>query len=195
MFAIRACRGEPDIMTLAKGLGSGLPIGAIVAKEKPHERGRAAPHGTTFGGNPIALRGSARDARPRPTASTSPTPRRVGAAFHGAGCASWPSDYPCIGEVRGRGLMIGVELDRARMSRRRKVLATGSSPRATTTACCCCPAASSTVRFMPPLCGYRGRGRRGDDLLRAVARRGAGEAGLSDAPRWAAAPVAALACC
>ena len=53
MFACEHCGVAPDIMTLAKGLGSGLPIGAVVAKRSIMEQWKRGAHGNTFGGNPM----------------------------------------------------------------------------------------------------------------------------------------------
>ena len=63
MFAAEHFGVAPDIMTLAKGLGSGLPIGMMVAKKSLMERWQRGSHGNTYGGNPRVLRGGARDAR------------------------------------------------------------------------------------------------------------------------------------
>ncbi len=64
MFAAEHFGVAPDIMTLAKGLGSGLPIGMVVAKKSLMERWQRGAHGNTYGGNPRVLCGCARDARP-----------------------------------------------------------------------------------------------------------------------------------
>ena len=64
MFACEHWGVAPDIMTLAKGLGSGLPIGAMVAKKRLMSQWKRGAHGNTYGGNPIALRGGERDDRP-----------------------------------------------------------------------------------------------------------------------------------
>ena len=53
MFACAALRRAPDIMTLAKGLGSGMPIGAVVAKKRIMEKWQRGAHGNTYGGNPL----------------------------------------------------------------------------------------------------------------------------------------------
>ena len=54
MFACEHCGVAPDIMTLAKGLGSGLPIGAVVAKKSLMQQWKRGAHGNTYGGNPLA---------------------------------------------------------------------------------------------------------------------------------------------
>src|SRR5437879_11936436 len=53
MFANQRWGVSPDIMTLAKGLGSGLPIGLVVARRKHMEKWKRGAHGNTFGGNPL----------------------------------------------------------------------------------------------------------------------------------------------
>ena len=109
MFAAQHWGVEPDIMTLAKGLGSGLPIGMVVAKRSIMQKWTRGAHGNTFGGNPAVLRGGARD--PRSGRARILCERRQGRRlFHEASCARSPTSIRSIGEVRGKGLMIGMEL-------------------------------------------------------------------------------------
>ena len=64
MFASQHFDVAPDIMTLAKGLGSGLPIGMVVAKAAIMQKWKRGAHGNTYGGNPAVLCGGAGNARP-----------------------------------------------------------------------------------------------------------------------------------
>ncbi len=108
MFACEHWGVAPDIMTLAKGLGSGLPIGAVVAKKSIMQQWKRGAHGNTYGGNPISC--AAAIATLDLVAAASRTTRpSVGDALHGAPARA-AGDHPCIGEVRGKGLMIGMEL-------------------------------------------------------------------------------------
>lgn len=97
----------PDILLTAKGLGSGLPIGAIIAREPVMTWPRGS-HGTTFGGNPVAC------AAALATLDLLDEGLMANAAHMGerlmAGLQQLQGRHPRIGDVRGRGLMIGVEL-------------------------------------------------------------------------------------
>jgi len=150
MFACEHWGVVPDIMTLAKGLGSGLPIGAVVAKRSLMEQWKRGAHGNTYGGNPIAC------------AAANATLELVGgglmnnAASAGAHfkmrLAELAREYPCIGEVRGKGLMIGIELvenDDAKTPAR--ALCDAVVTRAFHNGLLLLSCGVSTIRFMPPL--------------------------------------------
>jgi acetylornithine aminotransferase len=98
-------------MTLAKGLGSGVPIGACLGAGAAAEVFKPGSHGTTFGGNPLvcaaALETLAVMHDEDLLARAAKLGNRMLAAFHGA-----LNDVPGVIEVRGQGLMIGIELDR-----------------------------------------------------------------------------------
>jgi len=106
MWACEHYNVEPDILLCAKGLGSGLPIGAIVAKERVMTWGQGT-HGTTFGGNPVCC------AAALATLDVVEKELCDNAAKMGerllAGLRRLQSEHACIGDVRGVGLMIGVE--------------------------------------------------------------------------------------
>ena len=101
----------PDVMPLAKGLGSGVPIGAVVAGAKAAGIFGPGNHGTTFGGNPLAMRAGVETIRIMEDDGLLQNAERVGAHLKAAlerefrGLAG-------VKEVRGQGLMIGIELDR-----------------------------------------------------------------------------------
>lgn len=97
---------EPDIVTMAKGLGSGMPIGAIVAK---HDVMSWAPgsHGSTFGGNPVSC--AAALATLDVVQSLLPSLAAKGERLLGH-ARRLQDVYGSIGHVRGRGLMLGIEL-------------------------------------------------------------------------------------
>jgi 4-aminobutyrate aminotransferase len=139
----------PDIMTLAKGLGSGMPIGAVVAKQSIMKKWKKGAHGNTFGGNPIccaAANATIDLVREQYAANAA----KVGAHFVGR-LKELQRDYPCIGEVRGRGLMIGLELiEKDGAPARRlvdRILHTAWHNGLLLLSC-----GVSTLRFMPPLC-------------------------------------------
>ncbi|MCE2969584.1 MAG: aspartate aminotransferase family protein [Burkholderiales bacterium] len=101
----------PDVITLAKGLGSGVPIGAVLA------RGRAAgvfgpgTHGSTFGGGPLACRAGLETLRIIEEEGLLANAAAQGERLR-AGFASALSGVAGVVSIRGRGLMLGIELDR-----------------------------------------------------------------------------------
>jgi acetylornithine aminotransferase len=101
----------PDVMPLAKGLGSGVPIGAVVAGPKAANVLQPGNHGTTFGGNPLAMRAGNETIRIMEEDGLLHNAAVVGAYLkttlqHELG------SLPGVKEVRGQGLMLGVELDK-----------------------------------------------------------------------------------
>jgi 4-aminobutyrate aminotransferase len=104
---------EPDILLSAKGLGSGMPIGAFIAKESVTTWG-AGTHGSTFGGNPVSC--AAALATLDIVEKNLPHVLAMGDRLT-AGLRRLQDKYPSIGDVRGRGLMIGVELVKDRETR------------------------------------------------------------------------------
>ena len=101
---------EPDIFTMAKGLGGGVPVGGFAAKQKIADAFVPGDHGTTFGGNPLAMRAGCVVMDELLNNGVIDNARRVGAYFTDKlngladGCGK-------IAEVRGAGLMIGVEFN------------------------------------------------------------------------------------
>lgn len=107
MFALDHHSGiKADIMCLAKGLGSGMPIGACVARADIMDWHKGA-HASTFGGNPVALTAALKtiELLERELVDNS---RDVGAYLE-AGLNKLKDKYDCIGDVRGLGMMLGVE--------------------------------------------------------------------------------------
>ncbi|MDQ3481739.1 MAG: aspartate aminotransferase family protein [Actinomycetota bacterium] len=100
---------EPDVMTLAKGLGGGVPIGAILSKEK-FSVFTYGDHGSTFGGNPLACAVSLAVMRHVLKEDLPGHVTKVGGYFMDR-LESLRADRPYITDVRGHGLLIGVEFD------------------------------------------------------------------------------------
>jgi 4-aminobutyrate aminotransferase len=149
MFAAQHSGVTPDIMTLAKGLGSGMPIGAVVAKRSLMQKWKKGAHGNTFGGNPVccaAANATIDLVREQYVANAA----KVGAHFMKR-LGEMRADYPCIGDLRGRGLMIGIELIEKDGAPARKLI----DPllhRAYQNGLLLLSCGVSTLRFMPPLC-------------------------------------------
>jgi acetylornithine aminotransferase len=102
---------KPDVMPLAKGLGSGVPVGAVVAGPKAANIFQPGNHGTTFGGNPLAMRAGVETIRIMEEDGLMENAARVGAHLKDA-LERALAGNPGLKEVRGQGLMIGVELAR-----------------------------------------------------------------------------------
>ena len=104
---------KPDVMPLAKGLGSGVPIGAVVAGPKAAHIFQPGNHGTTFGGNPLAMRAGVETIRIMEEDGLIANAVKVGdhlkAALHRE-LARELSGEKGVKEIRGRGLMLGIEL-------------------------------------------------------------------------------------
>jgi acetylornithine aminotransferase len=100
---------KPDVMPLAKGLGSGVPIGAVVAGPKAANIFQPGNHGTTFGGNPLAMRAGIETIRIMEEDRLLENAARVGAHLKAA-LERELGKLPGVKEIRGQGLMIGVEL-------------------------------------------------------------------------------------
>ncbi|TFZ04116.1 aspartate aminotransferase family protein [Ramlibacter humi] len=101
----------PDVMPLAKGLGSGVPIGAVVAGPKAANIFQPGNHGTTFGGNPLAMRAGVETIRIMEEDRLLDNAAEVGAYLKGA-LARELGGLPQVKDIRGQGLMLGMELDR-----------------------------------------------------------------------------------
>jgi acetylornithine/N-succinyldiaminopimelate aminotransferase len=101
----------PDVMPLAKGLGSGVPVGAIVCGPKAAGVLGAGNHGTTFGGNPLAMRAGIETLRIMEEDGLLANAAAVGAHLRG-GLERELAGVEGVIEYRGQGLMIGIELDR-----------------------------------------------------------------------------------
>ena len=99
----------PDVMPLAKGLGSGVPVGAVVAGPKAASVLQPGNHGTTFGGNPLAMRAGLETIRIMEEDGLLANAATVGAHLQAA-LRRELGGLDGVKEVRGQGLMIGVEL-------------------------------------------------------------------------------------
>ena len=102
---------QPDVMPLAKGLGSGVPIGAVVCGPKAADVLKPGNHGTTFGGNPLAMRAGIETLRIMEEDDLLANAEKVGAALR-EGLSRELAGVHGVVEIRGQGLMLGIELDR-----------------------------------------------------------------------------------
>ena len=132
---------QPDIATLAKGLGSGVPIGACMVSGRAAGLFGPGNHGSTFGGNPLACTAALT------TIDTIEQDGLMASAEHvGALIRQWMAEALAglkgVVEIRGQGLMIGIELDRPCGELVGKALAAGLLINVT---------ADKVIRLLPPL--------------------------------------------
>src|SRR5450631_2996934 len=102
---------RPDVMPLAKGLGSGVPVGALVCGPRAADVLGPGNHGSTFGGNPLAMRAGVETLRIMEEEGLLANAAEVGALLK-AGLERELADVNGGTEIRGQGLMLGIELDR-----------------------------------------------------------------------------------
>ena len=100
---------KPDVMPLAKGLGSGVPIGAVVAGPKAAHIFQPGNHGSTFGGNPLAMRAGVETIRIMEEEGLLANAVLVGDHLR-ASLARELAGLAGVKDIRGRGLMLGIEL-------------------------------------------------------------------------------------
>ena len=132
---------QPDVMPLAKGLGSGVPIGAIVVGPKALNVLGPGNHGTTFGGNPLAMRAGVETLRIMEEEGLMANAATVGAVLRHA-LETGLAGLVGVKEIRGAGLMIGIELDRPCGVLLKRAAAAGLMISVT---------ADSVIRLVPPL--------------------------------------------
>ena len=153
MWAFEHAEIVPDVVTVAKAIANGLPLSAIVASSALHERWGRGAHGSTYGGNPVAC------AAGLAVLETIQAEGLVAnAAVRGAeltaGLGAIAAEDERIGDIRGPGLMVGVEFVRDRVTRERD----GDLPDQLMAACAdagllvlTCGSQHETVRWIPPL--------------------------------------------
>ena len=114
MFAMEHFGVEPDIIALAKGIASGMPLGAMIANAELMDW-HAGAHASTFGGNPVSCRAALAtiDLLQRGLIENA---KNRGEQLM-AGLSRMQKNFECMGDVRGKGLMVGVELVKDRITK------------------------------------------------------------------------------
>jgi 4-aminobutyrate aminotransferase len=107
---------EPDIITSAKGIASGMPLGAIIAKSSLMNW-KPGSHGTTFGGNPVCLAASLAT-MDLIEGGLMENARKMGDYLFQR-TADWTNKFKIVGDVRGKGLMVGIEIVRDQRTKER----------------------------------------------------------------------------
>jgi len=135
---------QPDVMPLAKGLGSGVPVGAVVAGPKAANIFAPGNHGSTFGGNPLAMRAGVETIRIMEAqgllANADTVGKHLKAALEKGLAAELASG--AVKEVRGQGLMLGIDLSKPCGALLQRALDAGLLISVT---------ADTVVRIVPPL--------------------------------------------
>lgn len=133
---------KPDIVTLAKGLAGGVPIGAFMATDKVASAFHAGDHGSTFGGNPLACAAACVVLDALIDGNLMENAKEIGAYLQSK-FEEYKLKYPnLIKEVRGRGLILGMELTRPGREIANECLDYGAIINCT---------AGNVLRFVPPL--------------------------------------------
>jgi acetylornithine aminotransferase len=140
-FAYQHDDVKPDVVTLAKALGNGVPIGACLASGKAADMMQPGSHGTTFGGNPLACSAALAVLDTMEQDHLVEQAARLGQQLL-KGFTSALQDLQGVTEIRGHGLMIGIELDRPCTELVGKALTQGLLINVT---------AERVVRLLPPL--------------------------------------------
>lgn len=151
MFAFEHYGIEPDAITLAKSLGGGVPIGALLAKDEVAAAFTPGTHASTFGGNPLACAAALAVVETIRAEGLVERAAEAGRYFAGA-LGSLAGRFPQVVEVRGKGLMLGMEL----APRSGKGRGPEAPARAVTAACLARgllvnAVSDTTLRFLPPL--------------------------------------------
>jgi 4-aminobutyrate aminotransferase len=139
----------PDIITIAKGIASGMPLGAMIARDDLM-RWPPGAHASTFGGNPVCIAAALATVKLL-EGGLIENARRLGDHILSR-LADWPQRHRLVGEVRGRGLMIGIELVRDKKTKepatteRKAILQTAFQRGLLVLGC-----GANTLRLMPPL--------------------------------------------
>jgi 4-aminobutyrate aminotransferase-like enzyme len=113
MFAIENYDTEPDILTMAKGIADGFPLSAFIAREEIADSFRPGDHLSTFGGNPVSCAASLANIAFFEREKLCDQAAKKGEMFMAA-LKELQRTQPLIGDVRGLGLMVGIELVRDR---------------------------------------------------------------------------------
>jgi acetylornithine aminotransferase len=140
-FAYQWAGITPDALTLAKGLASGVPIGALLAGPRAAQVFGPGSHGSTFGGNPLAMRAGLETVQIMEADGLLANAQRVGAHLKAA-LAQALAGNPGVMEIRGEGLMLGIELDRPCGALTGRALQAGLLISVT---------ADTVIRLLPPL--------------------------------------------
>lgn len=158
LLASEALGIQPEIVTLAKGIAGGIPMGACLWRGGLRDVFVAGDHQSTFGGNPLAC-AAGRVVLSQLTSAGFMERVQVAGDFIRSKILSW--NLPCIREVRGKGLMIGIDVEQPAGQIQKACLEAGL---------CISTAGANTLRFLPPLVITDDEIQKGLDVLELVLR-------------------------
>ena len=161
LFAYEHTGIEPDIMPLAKALGGGIPVGAMVARAEVAESLSLGSHGSTFGGNAVACAAGVAVIETLLNDGVLENCQKMGAYFLSK-LQALKDKFSFITEVRGQGLILGAELDRDGAGIAASCLEEGLLINC---------AAGKVLRFIPPLIVTKDEIEQGMDILEKVLAR------------------------
>lgn len=169
MFAVEHWDVVPDIICLAKALGGGLPLGAVLAKSQLMDAWPPAAQGTTFGGNPIACRAGLATLKIIQENDLMGHAEKIGHYIQER-FRQVQEELPIIGDVRGKGLMVAVELINADGSPAGEIIKAlikeMGAAGIVLTKC-----GASSIRFAPPLIITKEQAGEGVDIILEVLRK------------------------
>ena len=150
MFAVEHSGVQPDVICMAKGLGSGMPIGSITARRSLMEKWPYNTHGSTYGGNPLCC-AAALATLDLVEEAYLENARQMG-DYLLENLRALQRKHPVIGDARGQGLMIGLELVEDRLNKKpAKAFASKMIQQAYRQGLLLLPCGQSTLRLSPPL--------------------------------------------
>lgn len=150
MFAYEHADIVPDILIMAKGLGSGVPISAVAAPRALMERWQTGSHGGTYGGNALATAAALATVQVLQDEGLPGNAAAMGEHLMN-GLLELQAEFPVIGDVRGRGLMIGVEFTRDGHADKTTTKAVQAACMDENLLLLTCGSYENVIRWIPPL--------------------------------------------
>ena len=169
MFAVEHTRVEPDIMCLAKALGNGMPIAAIVAGHRVMSAFREGEHGTTYGGNAVACAAVVAVIETMTRERIPERAERLGRHVMER-ARGWQTDFQALADVRGLGMMIGLEFMQAGTPATKLVDRIATNALARGLLLLSCGVDGNVIRLIPPLTIPESELDAGLDILEAAIR-------------------------
>jgi 4-aminobutyrate aminotransferase len=150
LFCIEQAGVAPDILVMAKGLGSGVPISSVGAPAELMRRWTTGSHGGTYGGNALAAAAALATLEVMREEDLPGNAARMGTHLM-EGLRAMQAEFPIIGDVRGRGLMIGVEFTREGHPDKDAAKAVQKAALEQRMLLLTCGSYENTIRLIPPL--------------------------------------------